>query len=451
MKLLQNLPRATAPAALGSLVSLAAQGVLALFLLKLFDAQAVGIFSVASQIAFCWATLALAQSPVSLLANHQHDPRQAAATAWRQSLWRMLWLAPFMALALYWAQSHGGAVRPVQMPGPTDTAFSLEGSISLAGWISLIAISQMSWLLAQSLTLRTQGPQAIALVRLVPPVLAALVAWVGAQGLGATTAYTLLLASLLGYSAGMLWMAPAVRRPLDRHASLAMTDEEKLAMTSHLSLRGAAFSREERSDVAGGGNPDWPPTTDPRSTRLKMLHTLTDVLCSTALAIQWQSLYGPAQAGYLLVLLRVLGFVPALVHTAWAQALISRPREQHLAPLWVALTASAMIALLGLSLEAALHWQWLQPSWQSLQAYVWPLALWQMAACLSAACAHLPFWQGRTRAFSLQSMAINTTVVALLFVTPTLGLSATEHLRWIAGFMALALSLQTLYYWRQRH
>ena len=72
MKLLQNLPRATAPAALGSLVSLAAQGVFALFLLKLFDAQAVGIFSVASQIAFCWATLALAQSPVSLLANHQH-------------------------------------------------------------------------------------------------------------------------------------------------------------------------------------------------------------------------------------------------------------------------------------------------------------------------------------------------------------------------------------------
>ena len=331
MKLLQNLPRATAPAALGSLVSLAAQGVLALFLLKLFDAQAVGIFSVASQIAFCWATLALAQSPVSLLANHQHDPRQAAATAWRQSLWRMLWLAPFMALALYWAQSHGGAVRPVQMPGPTDTAFSLEGSISLAGWISLIAISQMSWLLAQSLTLRTQGPQAIALVRLMPPVLATLVAWVGAQGLGATTAYTLLLASLLGYSAGMLWMAPAVRRPLDRHASLAMTDEEKLAMTdeekgvmtNHLSLRGAAFSREERSDVAGGGNPDWPPSTDPRSTRLKMLHTLTDVLCSTALAIQWQSLYGPAQAGYLLVLLRVLGFVPAMVHTAWAQALIS--------------------------------------------------------------------------------------------------------------------------------
>jgi hypothetical protein len=181
-----------------------------------------------------------------------------------------------------------------------------------------------------------------------------------------------------------------------------------------------------------------------------MLHTLTDVLCSTALAIQWSSLYGPAQAAYLLVLLRVFGFVPALVHTAWAQALISRPREQSISPLWVALSASAIIGLLGLTLEAALHWQWLAPSWKNLQVYVWPLALWQMAACLSAACAHLPFWQGRTRSFSLQSMAINTTVVALLFLAPNLELSSAELLRWVSGFMVLGLSLQTLYFWRQK-
>lgn len=421
MSLLKNIPRATAPAAIGSLVSLAAQGVFALFLLKLFDAQAVGVFSVVSQIAFCWATLALAQSPVSLLANHQIDPHHAAAVAWRQSLRRMLWLAPLMLLALFWSQSHGNVFLTTHTGVSFEAVFSFEGWRSLAAWVSLIAITQMSWLLAQSLTLRTQGPRAIALVRLVPPVLAALVAWAGAQGLGATQASTLLLASVLGYSAGMLWMLPAAKGATDRHGSLTVT---------------AALPHSLPSDN--------------RSTRLKMLHTLTDVLCSTALAIQWSSLYGPAQAGYLLVLLRVLGFVPALVHTAWAQALISRPRKQQLAPLWVALTASAIIVLLALSLEVTLHWQWLQPSWQSLQAYVWPLTLWQMAACLSAACAHLPFWQGRTRAFSLQSMAINTTVVAMLFLTPNLGLSATEHLRWISGFMVLGLSLQTLYFWRQR-
>ncbi|MGV0961287.1 MAG: hypothetical protein ACOYB1_15780 [Limnohabitans sp.] len=422
MSFLQRIPRATAPAAIGSLVSLAAQGVLAVFLLKLFDAHAVGVFSVVSQIAFCWATLALAQSPVSLLANHQHEPRCAAAVAWRQSMRRMLWLAPLMALALYWSQSHGSALKPGPTPAAAQGFVLPEGWIALAGWVSLIAITQMSWLLAQSLTLRTQGPRAIALVRLVPPVLAALLAWVGAQGLGATQATTLLLASLLGYSAGMLWMAPAARKRRDRQTLLASVEQPVL--------------------------PHSPPS-DARSTQLKMLHTLTDVLCSTVLAIQWQSLYGPAQAGYLLVLLRVFGFVPALVHTAWAQALISRPHEQKLSPLWVASAASALIALLVLSLEAALHWQWLEPSWQNLWPYVWPLALWQMAACLSAAHAHLPFWQGRTRQFSHQSMAINAIMVSLLLIKPSLAITATTHLQWLSGFMVLALSLQALYFSRQ--
>lgn len=423
MSLLQRIPRATAPAAIGSLVSLAAQGVFALFLLKLFDAQAVGIFSVVSQIAFCWATLALAQSPVSLLANHRHAPRYAAAVAWRQSVQRMLWLAPGMALALYWSQSHGSALMPAPTPANAAAVFSWPGWIGLAGCVSLIAITQMSWLLAQSLTLRTQGPQAIALVRLVPPVLAALVAWTGAQGLGATQASTLLLASLMGYSAGMLWMAPAARIPRDHHDA-QVTPEQQAPMHSTPS--------------------------DPRSTRLKMLHTLTDVLCSTALAIQWQSLYGPAEAGYLLVLLRVLGFVPALVHTAWAQALISRPHEQKLSPLWVALAASAVIALLVFCLEAALHGQWLQPSWQNLRPYMWPLALWQMAACVSAAHAHLPFWQSRTRQFSHQSMAINLAMVCLLLINPSMGITASAHLYWVSGFMVLGLSLQTLYFLRKK-
>ncbi len=421
MSLLKNIPRATAPAAIGSLVSLAAQGVFALFLLKLFDAQAVGVFSVVSQIAFCWATLALAQSPVSLLANHQIDPHHAAAVAWRQSLRRMLWLAPLMLLALFWSQSHGNVFLTTHTGVSFEAVFSFEGWRSLAAWVSLIAITQMSWLLAQSLTLRTQGPRAIALVRLVPPVLAALVAWAGAQGLGATQASTLLLASVLGYSAGMLWMLPAAKGATDRHGSLTVT---------------AALPHSLPSDN--------------RSTRLKMLHTLTDVLCSTALAIQWQSLYGPEQAAYLLVLLRVFGFVPALVHTAWAQALISRPHEQKLSPLWVALASSAVIALLVLSLQIALHGQWLEPSWQNLQPYVWPLALWQMAACLSAAHAHLPFWRHRTRQFSQQSMAINAILVALLWIKPSMTMTATAHLHWLSGFMALALCLQTLYFLRSK-
>ena len=405
MSLLQRLPRATAPAALGSLVSLFAQGVFALFLLKLFDAQAVGLFSVVSQIAFCWATLALAQSPVSLLADHRHAPRHAAHIAWRQSAWRMLWLSPFMAGALYWTQRHSANV-------PLSHA-NMDTFRHEILWVSSIAAAQMSWLLAQSLSLRAQGPLAIALVRLLPPVLAVGIAGTGAQWLGQTQATVLLLASLLGYATGALWLIPA-------HAPKPWTA------------------------------PVHPTPSDPRSTRLKMLHTLTDVLCSTALAIQWQALYGPAEAGCLLVLLRVFGFVPALVHTAWAQVLISRPLEQKLTSRWVSLAACGVIALLGLSLEAALHWQLLQPSWQPLSAYIWPLALWQMAACLSAGHAHLPFWQGDTRKFSLQSMGINFVMVCLLLINQNQGMNAIAHLKWIAGFLTLALTLQTIFFLKRQ-
>jgi len=111
MSLFKALPRATAPAALGSLVSLAAQGFLALVLFKLFSPEAVGVFSVTSQIAFFWASLALAQSPLSLLANRHQEPRAAARQAWRQSVWRMLWLAPLAAVGVAWAGlDPGGAV-----------------------------------------------------------------------------------------------------------------------------------------------------------------------------------------------------------------------------------------------------------------------------------------------------------------------------------------------------
>jgi hypothetical protein len=97
-----------------------------------------------------------------------------------------------------------------------------------------------------------------------------------------------------------------------------------------------------------------------------------------------------------------------------------------------------------------LHWQLLQPSWHQLSLYIWPLALWQIAACLSAAHAHLPFWQGHTRQLSLQSMGINAVMVCLLLVNQTQSVNAAAHLQWIAGFMALALTLQTLEFLKQQ-
>ncbi len=62
--------------ALASLLSFGTQVVFALLMLRWFTPQEVGEFSVISQIAFFWMTLALAQAPLSLLVNHKHTARQ---------------------------------------------------------------------------------------------------------------------------------------------------------------------------------------------------------------------------------------------------------------------------------------------------------------------------------------------------------------------------------------
>lgn len=402
MILRTRLSPATLFAALGSVVSLGAQGLFAVFLLKLFDASAVGQFSVVSQIAFCWATLALAQSPLSLLADRHIAAQTAAATAWGQSAVRMLWMSPWALLALWWSQSHATA-------GATNWS-------ALAPWACGIAGLQMSWLLAQSLTLRQQATAAVAWVRLLPPVLAALIAWFGAGALGRTDSSTLLLSALLGYGAGAAWLLPALRN------TSAQTDTGTSSATV---------------------------SADTRDTRLKLLHTLTDVAVSGLLAVQWQALYGTAEAGMLLVLLRIFGFIPGLVHSAWAQVAMSEGTAQRRASLRIAALACGVILIIALAVDAALRWGWLQASWQGLGAYLWPLACWQMAACAMAAHAHLPFAHGRAVRFSWQCIAMNAAMLALLLlpllghVLP-IGLTAHQHLLLVSGFMTLALMAQAL-------
>lgn len=386
------LRRGSLPAALGSLVSLAAQALMALFLLGLFEPQAVGVFSLIAQTAFGWATLALAQSPVSLLANQHLPPLPAARRALRMSLRRWGWLLPAAALALGWSG------QPV------------AGLVSTMAWTAAIALTQMGWLMAQSLTLRIHSPLSIALVRLLPPMLAALLVAVGAVWLERRDSSTLAAAALAGYAAGALWLVPVAR----------------------------AQDTDAASAVAPGAG-------DPRSERLKFIHTLSDVLVSTALAAHWSLVYGAAQAGCLLILLRVMGFVPALVSSAWAQVVMSRPEAQRPSSWLAALTGAGCVAVAALMVRLALHAGWLAPSWSSLGLYVWPLALWQAAACLIAAASHRPFRHGRARAYTLQCIAMNGVQALLLVLPPWLGWGQQSHLWALAGFLCIALSLQALW------
>ncbi|NBU19752.1 MAG: hypothetical protein EBS44_11070, partial [Betaproteobacteria bacterium] len=89
--------------ALSSAVAFALQIALALLMLRYFSPEEVGMFSVISQIGFFWTTLALAQTPLRLLANHGDSVLDDARLAWISSMQRFVWLLPVAALAVWWS------------------------------------------------------------------------------------------------------------------------------------------------------------------------------------------------------------------------------------------------------------------------------------------------------------------------------------------------------------
>lgn len=390
-----KLPRATAPIALASAVSLGAQVLFSLVMLRLFAPPAVGEFSVISQVAFFWMTLALAQSPLKLLADIHQPPVQALRAALRASLLRLGLLLPLAWIGVEFS----GLAQPGQ---------------ALA-WAALLALLQLGWYLAQPLTLRTASAPSTALGRALPPLIALAVAGIARSLWPQAGAANLLLAAASGYAVGALWLLPA------RHASAPRTEAADLA-------------------------PPAPAQADDRGTALRLAHTAADALTGTAIVLVWQRSHGAAEAGYLAVLLRMLGFVPAVIHAAWAQVLLAQGAARRRQAALAGLGGAVGVATLALACAFAVRMHWLADGWAGVLPYLLPLTLWQAAACLLAAFSHLPFQRGRTRAYSYAAMGFDAlqllVLCAPLVLAPEVG--APEHAAWLGGVSAaglLALSL----------
>jgi len=393
--------------ALASLGAFATQVVFALLMLRLFTPHDVGEFSVISQIGFFWMTLALAQAPLGLLANHHVPAYLAAKQAWRASAWRGLALLPIAAIAIWLSQL---AMWPTLL------------------WALLLAFCQMGWMLAQSLTLRAGSHWQQAAVRVLPPLTAAATALTAAL-LGASVGWsgpTLVLSALLGYAVGAAWLVPAIRV----NASDSHSPATSLTHTQ----------------------------SDPRSARLRMAHTLVDALLATAIIVVWQRLYGAEETGWMSALLRVLGFLPALVHMAWAQVALAHnhsttPHRSALAqPWWLGLAAFACVLVLGLACALALNQQWLEPRWQGVWPYIAPLVLWQGCACLSAAFSHRPFQASSARMYSWACMALGVLQAGVLLAPMGLAqpIEAVQHMAAFALVSSLGLLGLTVWMARLR-
>jgi uncharacterized membrane protein YqaE (UPF0057 family) len=388
--------------ALSSMVAFATQVAFALLMLRLFTPQEVGEFSVISQIGFFWMTLALAQAPLGMLAN-QHLPAHIAAQhAWRTSALRGLALLPVAALAVWFSQL---SMWPALL------------------WALLLAFCQMGWMLAQSFTLRVGSAWQQAAVRVLPPVTAATTALTAAL-LGASlggSGTTLVLSALLGYAVGAAWSVPALRMHESHPAPPASsTDTDQ---------------------------PDKSQQSDTRSATLRMAHTLVDALLATAIIVVWQRLYGAEETGWMSALLRVLGFLPAVVHMAWAQVALAQGQPTHKAqtawasPWWLGLGAFACVIVLGLSCAVALYQEWLDPRWSGVWTYIAPLVLWQGSACLSAAFSHRPFQTQSASAYSWACIALGL-LQAVALLIPLLfpeDMSAHQHMTLFAAVSSVGL------------
>jgi uncharacterized membrane protein YqaE (UPF0057 family) len=378
---LKRISHTSRVVAVSSAVAFATQVAFALLMLRLFTPQEVGEFSVISQIGFFWMTLALSQAPLGLLAN-QHLPADIAAQqAWRASALRGVGLLPVAALAVWFSQ------------------LSLWPALL---WALLLAFCQMGWMLAQSFTLRVGSAWQQAAVRVLPPLTAAAAALTAAL-LGASVGWsgpTLVVSALLGYAVGAAWLVPA------------------------LSQRGMHLHEKPSPDAATDTpGPTHSQQSDPRSASLRMAHTLVDALLATAIIVVWQRLYGAEETGWLSALLRVLGFLPALVHMAWAQVALAQDNQAnlgktHTSPWWLGLGAFACVIVLGMSCAVALYQEWLDPRWAGVWPYIAPLVLWQGSACLSAAFSHRPFQTQSASAYSWACMALGA-VQALVLLAPT--------------------------------
>jgi hypothetical protein len=157
-------------------------------------------------------------------------------------------------------------------------------------------------------------------------------------------------------------------------------------------------------------------------------------------------------------LLRVLGFLPAVVHMAWAQVALAKGQHTDsritamASPWWLGLGAFACVIVLGLCCAVALYQGWLDPRWSGVWPYIAPLVLWQGSACLSAAFSHRPFQTESARSYSLACITLGALQASVLLIPmglpqPT---SAEQHIAAFAFVGSLGLISLTIWMARMR-
>jgi len=366
---------------LSSAVAYLLQIALALLMLRYFTPEDVGSLMVINQISFFLATLALAQAPLRLLAKKSISLIDDVRQAWSSSAKHFLYLTPITTLIVW---------------------FSELDFVSTLLWALASSFSFMTWMLAQSMRLRMDGLRHQIGVRVLPQfvsllivIFAILLRWNG---------ISLLFAAFLGYTVGASWLVLY----LWTRSYLANSSKPKFDMTR---------TSPEINHT----------TSDDRSTVLRFGHSLVEVSLATAMVVVWQRLFGAQETGLMAGTLKMMGFVPAVVHIAWAQVLLAQPHQSNVKSIWVGLVSFAIVCLIGFCCKIALYFGWLGEQWQGVENYLLPLALWQGSACVAAAFSHLPFQKHKARTYSWACIGATSLQGSILFIPFIPGINLTAE------------------------
>jgi hypothetical protein len=174
-----------------------------------------------------------------------------------------------------------------------------------------------------------------------------------------------------------------------------------------------------------------------------MAHTLADALLATGIVVVWQRMYGAQETGWMAAPLRVMGFVPAVVHMAWAQVMLAQPQHARTHPLRVGLAGFVSVALLGAGCAVALEMGWMGEQWQGLCPYLLPLVVWQGSACVTAALSHLPFQTQSASRYSFICLGVASMQGGLLLSPLLLGIAipAKSLINYFSGISSIGLLL----------
>jgi len=375
--------------AISSAIGFAFQMLIALVTVRYFSPNDVGELILISQIGFLLGTVSLAQAQIGLLANKSDCLRNDTRIALFSSLKRFLIFSPICIL-MVWAS---------KLPIINSTLWALS-----------LAATLMTWLLVQSMSLRTTSFFSQSCVRFVPQ-LFSLLFIIGGIYFEFTGPNFLLLAALLGYFVGANWVIPVIF----------------FKSQSVLSNKVREIPRETNSQSRTE-------FIDDRSSVLRVAHSFSDVLLATSILVVWQRLYGFNETGFLAAPLRILGFIPAIVNIAWAQASMSQMQANEGKSLIVGIFGFISVALLGLFSYLLISSGYVDSNWNGIYTYLVPLIFWQGSACLVSSHAHIAFQKSKSKEYSRS----NIVIIIIQYISLILPLFVPLSIKYTAHFYFFA-------------